>query len=286
MVWLWGLGAAALAAGMLLAVGGCSPLTALNAAVPDTGYDHHADIAYGEMPRRRLDVYVPHDLAGPAPVVVFLYGGSWKRGERRNYRFVAETLTGRGAVVVIPDYRLYPEARFPGFVEDAAAAVRWVHDNIERYGGDRDRLFLMGHSAGAHIAALVALDDRYLAAVGLSPGVVRGLIGLAGPYAFDPSKYRSVRPVFADAVAPDDVRPVTFADGDAPPTLLLHGGDDTTVYPVNSAELARRINAAGGSARRIEYEDVGHVGILLALARPFRGRAPVADDAAAFIAGH
>jgi len=274
------------AAGLLLILGACSPLTVLNAAIPKDGYVAHDGIAYGPEARQQLDVYTPVDGNQPASVVVFLYGGSWKRGDRANYRFIAEALTSRGHVTVIPDYRVYPDVRFPTFVEDSAAAVAWVREHIDAFGGDPDRIFLMGHSAGAHIAALLILDERYLTEVEVPDTAVRGMIGLAGPYAFDPLQYRSTRPVFIDTPDLDMARPITFVDGQKMPFLLLHGEDDTTVYPANSKEFASRIRSAGGSARDLEYDDLGHIGIVLALAKPFRERAPVLEDASAFIDSH
>jgi len=274
------------ATGLLLILGACSPLTVLNAAIPKDGYVAHDGIAYGPETRQKLDVYTPVDGARPASVVVFLYGGSWKRGDRANYRFIAEALTSRGHVTVIPDYRVYPDVRFPAFVEDSAAAVGWVREHIDAFGGDPDRIFLMGHSAGAHIAALLTLDERYLTEVDVPDTAVRGMIGLAGPYAFDPLQYRSTRPVFIDLPDPDMARPITFVDGQKLPFLLLHGEDDTTVYPANSEELASQIRAAGGSARNLQYADLGHIGIVLALAKPFRGRAPILKDASDFIDSH
>lgn len=273
-------------AGLLLFLGACSPLTILNAAIPEDGYVSHDGIAYGPETRQKLDVHIPVDATQPASVVIFFYGGSWKRGDRASYRFIAEALTSRGYVTVIPDYRVYPDVRFPAFVEDSAAAVGWVREHIEVFGGDPDRIFLMGHSAGAHIAALLTLDQRYFAEVDVPGTAVRGVIGLAGPYAFDPLQYRSTRPVFIDWPDPEATRPITFVDGQKLPFLLLHGKDDTTVYPVNSEALASRLRATGGSARTVEYTDLGHVGIVLAMAKPFRGRAPVLDDTSGFIDSH
>src|SRR3712207_3414863 len=119
-------------------------------------------------------------------VVVFFYGGRWESGDRGDYLFAAQGLVSQGFVAVVPDYRLHPEVGFAGFMADGAAAVRWVRDNIAGFGGDPAQIFLMGHSAGAHIAALLALDERWLADQGLPRGTVRGAIGLAGPYDFLP----------------------------------------------------------------------------------------------------
>ncbi len=269
----------------LLAVfsAGCSPLVVLNATISENGYEYAGDRAYGAHPRQRLDVYSPDEGLRERPVVVFFYGGSWKRGERSHYRFVGQALASRGFVVVIPDYRTYPNGRFPDFMHDAAQAFHWVLTHISDYGGDPTHAYLLGHSAGAHIAALLTLDSSYLERVRLDTGEIRGTVGLAGPYAFDPLAYRSLRPVFGHLKDPDVARPITFAHGGAPPTLLLHGAADRTVLPASSARLARRLREAGSPSHYVAYDDVGHVGIILALAEGFRGRAPVLDDIVAFL---
>jgi acetyl esterase/lipase len=286
MAWLFGAGAALLSVlGLVLVLSGCSPLAVLNVGLPKDSYRLTEDVVYGVDPRQRLDVYVPAGAVTGRPVVVFFYGGSWKSGRRQNYRFMGEALTSRGFVAVVADYRLYPDVRFPAFVGDGAAAVAWVRANIAGYGGNPRKVFLMGHSAGAHIAALLALDERYLAAVGESPKDLSGVIGVAGPYAFDPLQYRTIRPIFAGLTDPDQARPIAFADGAAPPMLLLHGEDDRTVYPANSLALAHRLKQAGNGATVIAYPDLGHIAILLAFARPFRSDDGVLADAARFIDG-
>jgi acetyl esterase/lipase len=279
------------AASLTLWLSGCSPLTALNAVVPKDGYTSQEGIAYGPADRNRLDIHVPktHVLKhgdGPAPVVVFFYGGSWKFGSRQQYRFMGEALTSRGYVAVVPDYRVYPNARFPMFVEDGADAVRWVHDHIAEYGGDPERIYLMGHSAGAYITAQLSLNPRYLGEVGLSRDDIKGMVGLAGPYATDLRDYDSVRAIFVDHPEPGDLKPITFVDGQEPPMLLMHGGDDTTVYPANSVLLAQEIQAAGGDAEYVEFEDKGHIGMVLGLAKPFRRDGGALDRAARFINNH
>lgn len=273
-----------LAAWLPVLLAACSPVDLLNATVPTDGYAVSEDHAYGPDPRHRLDVYVPDDLAGPAPVVIFFYGGSWTRGDRGDYLFAAEALVSRGYVAVLPDYRLYPDVAFPGFLDDSAQAVRWVRDSIAEHGGDPQRIFLMGHSAGAYNAAMLALDPDYLGAAGVDRGIVRGVIGLAGPYDFLPLDTRVTRRVFGDAPDLPATQPVSFADADAPPLLLLTGADDSTVRPRNSESLARAVSDEGGVAELRVYPDLGHIGIVLALADGQRGRAPVLDDMAAFIA--
>jgi acetyl esterase/lipase len=272
--------------GLVLALAACSPFTVLNATIGEDGYTVRSGIRFGPDVRHGLDVYVPRRRAGPLPVVVFFYGGSWRGGERADYLFAAEALTSRGYVAIVPDYRLFPDVRFPAFVEDGAKAVRWVLDNIAGFGGDPKRVYLMGHSAGAHIAAMLTVDERYLAAEGVPRNAISGMIALAGPYAFYPSRTANVAPIFAHLADENAARPIRFVDGDEAPMLLLHGEDDDTVFLFNTFDLSKKVRDAGGSARHIIYPDVGHLGILFALARPFRDIAPVLNDAAAFIDGH
>ena len=209
--------------------------------------------------------------------------GDGKSGDRGDYRFMGEALARAGFVVAIPDYRLYPEVRFPDFVEDGALAVRWVRDHAAQFGGDPERIILMGHSAGAHTAALLAFDERYLARAGVPAASLRGLVGVAGPYAFDPFGQRSTKPVFAGLADPDEARPIAFVGAEDISALLLHGAGDRTVRPTNTRELAARIRAAGGRVTHREYAGTGHIGIILSFAAPFRGRDTVYDDTVAFL---
>jgi acetyl esterase/lipase len=262
----------------------CSPLGAFNALVPmDRGARLAASgLPYGEGPRRTLDIYVPRHSDGPRPVIVFFYGGSWSSGARQGYAFVGRALAARGFVTVVPDYRLVPEATYPGFVEDGAAAVRWVRANAKTYGGDGDRIVLAGHSAGAYIAAMLATDGRWL---GKDRAAVRGLAGLAGPYDFAPFTVGASRAAFGAWPNPAETQPVTHADAGAPPALLLTGAEDTTVRPRNSESLAAKLRAAGVAVEVKSYSEVGHIGILTAIARPFRGKAPVVEDMTEFADG-
>lgn len=272
----------------VLSLGGCLPLATLNRIlIPGDGFTVHRGIAYGLEPRQTLDVYTPADVRGAGgrnarPVVVFFYGGSWQSGRGAYYRFIGEALTAHGVVTVVADHRLYPEVVFPAFVADAAQAVAWVHRNITTFGGDPGRIFLMGHSSGAHIAALLATDKTYLREAGVPTADVRGLIGLAGPYAIDPFRYRTTRAIFAGLASPAPMQPLSFVDGSEPPMLLVHGSRDETVYPVNSHALAAAVRSAGGEADVVEV-DVGHIELVLTLARPLKSRTGVLDRIAAFI---
>jgi acetyl esterase/lipase len=250
------------------------------------GLEITRDLAYGDGPRRRLDVYRPRDAAGAHPVVVFFYGGAWQGGSKAGFGFVASALARRGHVVVMPDYRLHPEVAFPDFLTDAAAAVAWTRAHAGAFGGDPRALFVAGHSAGAYLAVMLALDARWLAAAGSSRAHLAGAIGLAGPYDFLPLTRAAVKPIFE--VVPDlaVTQPIRFADGRNPPLLLLTGDADETVRPRNSAALAARVRAEGGPVETRVYPGVGHAGIVLAFAPLFRGRAPVLADVAGFIAAH
>ncbi|HYC01748.1 MAG TPA: alpha/beta hydrolase [Azospirillaceae bacterium] len=278
--------AARLVAGLaaLAGLAGCKPVDALNAVVPKAGFTRVEAVAYAPGPRRMLDVYRPRDLKGPAPVVVFLYGGKWSTGDRGDYLFVGEALASRGLVAVIPDYRLYPAHRFPAFMEDAALAVAWAARHAAEQGGDPGRVVVMGHSAGAHIAALLALDPRWLAGAGVADGALAGMVGLAGPYDFlpftDPVVIGVFQPAEADLKA---TQPISFVRRGAPPLLLLSGDADDTVRPRNSRALADAQMAAGGRAEARFYPGMGHIGIITALAAPFRRGKSVLDDAAGFI---
>lgn len=266
---------------LALVTAACSPLSLFNGVVPkDAGGRKVASAAYGTGPRRMLDVYAPRRAGeGRRPVIVFFYGGSWSTGERSGYAFVGRALAARGFVTVIPDYRLVPEVVYPGFVEDGAAAVRWARSHARDYGGDGDRVVLAGHSAGAYIAAMLAVDGRWL---GSDRKALRGLVGLAGPYDFAPFDVGASKAAFGRWPDPADTQPVTHADASAPPALLLTGAEDTTVRPRNSEALAAALQKAGVPAEVKRYPGIGHVGILTAVARPFRGKAPVVQDMAAF----
>jgi acetyl esterase/lipase len=262
----------------------CAPLTMINAVTPSETYDKQSGIAYGGDPRQKLDVYTPHNLKNPAPVVVFFYGGNWSSGDRADYAFVGEALASRGIVAVIADYRLYPQVRYPDFVEDGARAVAWTVRDIARYGGDPGHLFAMGHSAGAYNAAMVALDKRWLAKVGMTPDVLRGWIGLAGPYDFIPIENESVKPVFFAPDTPPESQPINHVTQAAPPALLIASRHDDVVDPQrNTGRLANKLRAAGDSVTEQYFNNTSHTTLVAAFARPLRELAPVLDNVEQFV---
>ena len=242
---------------------------------------HH--IAYGMLPRQKLDIYLPRD-GGIKATVVYFYGGGWVSGARWYYRLFGRAMASRGYALIVPDYRLYPQAQFPAFNQDAAMAFKWVHDNLASWGGVHSRLFLFGHSAGAHISVTLALDPHYLEAHGLKASAITGVIGLAGPYTLDPLKWRGVKDVFAPSSAfPEAARPIKLVRRGAPPMLLLHGDRDRVVASNASVWLAESLVKAGSSARSIVYPGIGHFEIFASLLPGWRWRSPVLKDAEAFL---
>jgi len=240
-------------------------------------------VPYGDDPRHRLDIYLPQNRR-VISTILFLYGGGWVSGARWYYRLLGRMLAGRGHLVIIPDYRLFPQVRFPRFNEDAALALHWTHSNLLRLGGHPSRLFLMGHSAGAHIAATLALDPRYLEPHGLSASHIAGIIGLAGPYTLNPLKWRGVKDIFApSADAPQLARPIKLARAGLPPMLLLHGARDRVVGPHASVLMAEALLREGSPARSEIYAGLGHTGILTSLMPGLRWRSPVLGHAEAFL---
>ena len=267
-----------LAAAWLLAA--CSGPALVNALTPRDGYRIDRDIAYGDDARQRLDLYVPDGAAADAPLVVFFYGGRWESGSKDLYPFVGQAFASRGYLTVIPDYRVYPQVRYRGILEDGAAAVAFA---IRRWAGDGRAVFLAGHSAGAYIAGMLALDRRPLSAAGIAQCRIAGMVGLAGPYDFLPLTDATLKEIFGPGVAGPDTQPISHVDRGAPPMLLAAGTDDDTVRPANSLRLAERLRAAGVVAETRLYDGIGHIGLVAALAAPLRFRAPALDDADAFL---
>ncbi|WP_438969684.1 alpha/beta hydrolase [Methylophaga sp.] len=262
----------------------CSPVTVLNAVIPENGFKQVSDIAYGNHTRQQLDVFLPSQLPEQESVktIIFFYGGSWESGHKEDYKFVAEALTSAGFIVVIPDYRVYPDVKFPDFVQDAAKSVNWVKNNIHAYGGNASQIFVAGHSAGAHLASLLVLDEQYLASYALSPQDLRGMIGLAGPYDFLPLKSKTLKTIFGPEQERWRSQPINFVKGDNPPMLILVGTDDLTVWPKNSLNLAAKIREKGGNVKLVELDGYGHVAMVAKLAKPLRGDGRLLNEIVSF----
>ena len=241
-------------------------------------------IAYGTDERQKLDVYVPTAKSSkPYPVLVFYHGGAWRDGDRAGYGFLGRAFAARGIVTVVADYRKAPKHRFPSFVEDTASSIAWVHTNIGNYQGDPEKLFIMGHSAGAHIIMMAALDKQWLAAKGLDPSIIKGAIGLAGGYDFLPLTTDSSKIALGQWPNLTETQPITYARADAPPLLLLTGDADTVVKPRNSKSLQAKMEELGGKSELKIYPGIDHADIVMAISRPFRKKAPVIDDVTGFI---
>ena len=289
--WRWPLAAVALLAGVSSAMAGAG-LATINAVASVRGHQGPVDVAYGKGDRQRFDVYLPGnsvdeaDKADGSPLVIFIYGGSWNMGSRRDYRFAGEALAARGFTVMVVDYRLYPEVRYLAFLEDCARAVGYGLEHARELGADPRRVFLYGHSAGAYNVAMLALDPRWLRAVGHSPDELAGWVGLAGPYNFLPIVDPGVKLVFDWPATSPDTQPINHVDDLARPLPAFVGAavHDKTVYPEqNSAPLAERLRARGTAVTFKTYEHVDHGLLIGSLQWPLTVLAPVLDDTAAFI---
>lgn len=265
-----------------LAVWGCSGADVINGLVPNSGYTLKKDISYGNDKRQMLDIYIPQQKNDSAAVIVFFYGGSWQSGNKDDYRFAAQALSSKGYITVIADYRLYPQVHFPAFMDDAANAFKWVHSHIKEYGGNPQKLYLCGHSAGAYIAVMLTVNDSYLRAAGADRKWIKGTIGIAGPYDFLPFTDPKIKEIFSSE---KDVfsQPINYVTSGLPPMLLVTGDEDTDVYPKNTRNMAAKLRQYNDMVKEIIYPDVAHIGIILSLADGFRGKAPLLADIDKFI---
>lgn len=269
---------------------GWSPVALLNTV--DRLYPGRGDkarrvgegIRFGPHARHHLDIWAPsRPESAKLPVVVFFYGGGWHSGDRADYGFAAAAFASQGFVAVVADYRLVPEVRYPDFLEDAALAIRWVWSHVAHYGGDPARISVAGHSAGAYIAAMLALDPRWLEAVQLPPGTIRAGVLMSGPFDFAPFREWRGRAAFGSHHDPAETQPINHVRADAPQLLLQHGSSDRLVYAKNSRSLAARLEAVGAPHQLLVYRGCDHAGTVVALSRPFRSRFPVLADATAFL---
>lgn len=260
----------------------CSPLSLLNTLGPrDRGARRVArGLAYGDDPRQTMDVYAPTG-ARDLPVVVFFYGGGWDSGSRAHYGWAAQALAAQGFLVALPDYRIVPQVRFPAFIEDAAAATARVAEIARDHGGAAGRLGVLGHSAGAHLAMMITLDRRYMAAVD-RPDLIRAAAGLAGPYEFLPFNVPASVNAFGRAPDPTLTQPVTFARADAPPIWLGHGTDDVVVHAEDTEILRDRLRALGAPVEAKLYPDLDHADLIATFSPLFRKKAPVLADVSDF----
>ncbi|MEX6505271.1 alpha/beta hydrolase [Jiella sp. M17.18] len=259
------LAAGAAASALLLA--DCA--SALNAVTSRSGFHTVSDVRYQGGDSGTYDLYVPNGASARSPAVIFIHGGSWGTGSKRIYPFLGQSLASAGIIVAIPNYRLYPETQFPGFVEDAAKATAsfaaTLRSGENGVPAGHHPLFLMGHSAGAEIAGLLAIDARWLKADGIPLSRIAGFIGLAGPYDFLPLTDERYKRIFPKRLRAES-QPVNFVSGDEPPMLLIAGKADTTVDPKNTVSLANKARVAGDKVQMTLYPGVSHIGAISAFA--------------------
>ena len=267
-----------------LVLAACSPLTAFNTLTPkDPAAIVARIVPFGDHPRQTLDIYAPRGGTKTAPVLIFFYGGGWNSGRRQDYRFAAKALAAQGFLTIVPDYRVYPEVRYPKFLVDGALAVRWAQDHAADYGGDPEAILLAGHSAGAYNAVELALDDSFLKAAGVDPRRIKGVVGLAGPYDFLPLDAPSTKDAYRQAPDLPSTQPINHVRKDAPPIFLAHGDKDTVVGQYHTENLSRALLAVGAPVEKRIYAGVGHGGLILALSQPFRAKGPVLVDMTQFL---
>ena len=267
----------------------CSPVKVLNSLVPETSYELVSAVDYGSHQRQKLDIYLPKNLKTSdslKKVIIFYYGGNWDSGERADYKFAAEALASLGHIVVVPDYRVYPDVLFPSFMADPVRAAKWVKTNIKQYNGDANKVFLAGHSAGAHIAVMMVVNPEYLAKESLRPTDFAGVIGLAGPYDFLPLKSDRLKTIFGSEAEQWKSQPINFVDGKNPPLLLAVGMKDGTVWPRNSINLAKKIKDNNGLVEVVEFANYGHIDMVTKLAKPLRGNGELLKSVGTFIDKH
>jgi acetyl esterase/lipase len=261
----------------VMSLSACGGTQLLNSVAVNPGKIER-DIGYGNLPRQKLDVYSPKVMAADTPTLVFYHGGSWQFGSKDDYRFLGTAFAAQGIQTVVVNYRLHPEVIFPAFVEDAAKALAYTKTTI----APGRPIFIAGHSAGAHIAAMVALDPKFLAAEGTSVcDAAKGIIGISGPYEFTPID-PEFKLIFPAEILPS-TKPLNFAATPAPPTLLLHGTDDTTVLPSRSTDMMSAMQAAGNTAQVKMYPGVNHTFIIGAISPVIRNSAPTLADIVTFI---
>ncbi len=259
----------------------CAPVNVLNATITRDGYTLHRNIPYGENPRQMLDIYTP-EHAQSAPVILFFYGGSWQFGSKDDYRFLGQALTSKGYVVAIADYRLYPEVYYPDFIKDGALALAFVHAHSATYGGDPNKLFVAGHSAGAFIAVMLGGDDAFHREAHSQRSWIRGTIAIAGPYDFLPFTDDNIKAIFSRY--PDvETQPIHHVTAPMSPVFLATGDADDTVDPRNSQRLKAKLQSLHIPVDAHVYPGIGHIGIMLSLAQGFRWKTTLLEDIAAFV---
>ncbi|WP_194756682.1 alpha/beta hydrolase [Aliidiomarina indica] len=273
---------------IILLLVACQPTRVLNTVVPSGSYDLLSDVAYGDHDRQRMDIYVPTQDNVKQRVIVFVYGGAWDQGDKKEFEFVGQAFARLGYVTLVPNYRLYPDVEFPDFIQDVADSIAALPDAIEQHQGRvcsaGNDIVLMGHSAGAHTAAMLAVEPRYFANANATNLTISALIGLSGPYDL-PLEHERVKDKFT-TVEGDEANPVALAHADMPPTLLLHGEQDTVAEPAHTDKFASRLRELGVPVDVHTYDRARHVALVASLASPLRFWTPAYNDIQSFLTNH
>jgi acetyl esterase/lipase len=241
-----GLPAALGLAGLL---GLAGPLHAQAPAVTVTADLDYVPTAEYAAKKDRLDVYAPAGATG-APVVVSIHGGALREGDKSKEAFVGHLLARAGFVAVVINYRLSPGVMHPAHVEDAAHAVAWARTNAAKHGGDPQKLFVIGHSAGAYLAALLATDPKYLAPYQMSAKDLKGVVPVSAFFYVDRTGVAPDRPKDVwgtDAAAWKAASPAAYLRKDAPPMLLLYADGDADWRRQQQADFQADMKKTGAS---------------------------------------
>lgn len=233
-----------------------------------------ADVPYltgdgAHATKHKLDLFLPRlpDGAAKPPLVMFVHGGAWRSGDRARYGELGLTFAGRGVACAVISYRLSPAVTHPAHVEDVAAAFHWVAGHADEHGYDRAKVFLCGHSAGAHLVALLATDARYLAVHGLTPKDIRGVVPISGPFDVSADMPLLVTAFGGDAEVRRDASPMQHVTKDAPPFLVLWADGDMTGLPLSGRTFAAALRRAGANATSAEIADRTHASIMTRFGR-------------------
>ncbi len=264
---------------------GCANVRTLNTLVRnDPGAELIANnVAYGIAKRQTLDIYAPEIGGTNLPVMVFVYGGSWKNGKKEDYSFAGHAFASKGYITVLIDYRLVPDVTYPAFVDDTVLALAWVSENINKYRGDGQKIFVGGHSAGAYNAVMAVMSQEAQARVQFDPAGIVGVIGLAGPYDFLPLKGEVTRNAFGRAQDLPATQPINLVREGLPAFFLATGTGDTTVKQRNTEELAKRLKAVGVPVTEHYYDGLTHADTLTSLTTKYRGKSSEYADILAFM---
>jgi len=269
----------------LFLLSGCTSFSFFAANTP-ASFGHYTrlpNLAYGNATRNKLDVFKPDGTDHDVPIVIFIHGGGWDSGDKAQYKFVGAAFAEQGYVAVLPNYGLYPQVRSPVFLQDVARAIVWVHQHAAEWRGDVNRIYLVGHSAGAHIAVMLALNAEYLQHAGGDAQWLKGVVGLAGPYDFLPFTYPYMNDLFGPPERFAESQPINYVRPDAPPMLLMHGLRDHTVAPTNTRQLHDAMAKLGVNVPVEYFQDATHADLLAAFSFIRNRKPPVMASIKQFI---